>query len=88
MWTWPVWVWCVIGSAIVIALYLFWQLMLHFSHWLGRGNKPGDRVWAFVVICAVVGAGGGGLGSALLDDLRPCHDSGKPLAACFLPSGV
>lgn len=40
MWTWPVWVWCVIGSAIFITLHLFWQLMLYFNHWLGRGNKP------------------------------------------------
>lgn len=84
MWTLPMWVWCVIGAALIVAVYLLYQGALHVNRWLGRGPKPRDRVWAFVVMSAVLGAIGGGMWSALLDDLRPCHEQGVPLAKCFL----
>lgn len=85
MWMWPMWVWCVIWAGVVVMAYLLWQAALHFNRWLGRGSKPRDRVWAFVVMSAVLGAIGGGLWSVLLDDLRPCHEQDVPLAKCFLP---
>lgn len=84
MWDWPLVVWCVVGAVLGAVFYLIVLNLRRFNAWLGHGKKPRDRVAAIVVMTAMMGAVGGGLWNSLLDDLRPCHDAGEPLAKCFI----
>jgi hypothetical protein len=72
-----------IGVAAVITLYFLLYGARCADSWIKREPMPTDRVWAYVVIAALLGLCIGSFAQGLSEIHAECSAYGQPVGPCF-----
>lgn len=72
-----------IGVAALIAMYLLFYGARCADSWMKRLPMPTDRVWAYVVISALLGLCIGSFAQGLAEIHAFCAAQGHPVGPCF-----
>jgi hypothetical protein len=72
-----------IGAAAAIALYFLFYGARCLDSWMKRQPMPTDRVWAYVVIAALLGLCVGSFAQGLVGIHSECATYGQPVGPCF-----
>lgn len=71
------------GVAAMVALYFLFYGARCMDLWMKRQPMPSDRVWAYVVIAAVLGLIAGSFVQGLADIYAGCAAYGQPVGPCL-----
>ncbi|MCF5702096.1 MULTISPECIES: hypothetical protein [Pseudomonas] len=72
-----------IGVAALIALYFLFYGARCADSWMKRQSMPTDRVWAYVVIAALLGLCIGSFAQGLTEIQAECAAYGQPVGQCL-----
>ncbi|KAB5626272.1 hypothetical protein F7234_03810 [Pseudomonas putida] len=72
------------GVAAMIAVYFAFYGARCMDSWMKRQPMPTDRVWAYVVIAAILGLCAGSFAQGLVDIHAACSAQGQPVGRCLL----
>ncbi len=71
------------GVAAMITLYFLFYGARCMDSWMKRQPMPTDRVWAYVVIAAVLGLCAGSFAQGLVNIHATCASYGQPVGSCL-----
>lgn len=71
------------GVVAMIALYFLFYGARCLDAWMKRQPMPTDRVWAYVVIAALLGLCAGSFAQGLADIHTECAAYSQPVGPCF-----
>ncbi|QJI40485.1 hypothetical protein HKK52_05990 [Pseudomonas sp. ADAK2] len=72
-----------IGVAALIVLYFLFYGARCFDSWMKKQPMPTDRVWAFVVVAALLGLCIGSFTQGITEIHAECAAYGQPVGPCF-----
>ncbi|WDH55365.1 hypothetical protein PUP75_11420 [Pseudomonas chlororaphis] len=74
----------VLGAVAVIALYLLFFGARCADMWMKRQPMPTDRVWAFVIVAALLGLFAGSFVQGIVEVQAECAAYGQKLGPCLI----
>ena len=75
---------CAVGAIALVLLYLLARQVKRLAAWIMNVEGPRERVVAFSVVMAVMGAIAGGMAHEPVLAAMHCHDQSEPVFACLI----
>jgi hypothetical protein len=73
------------GVILFVVMYLLGRQWRRLVDYANRTNDPPkERIGVYLPLAAIIGFIAGSLAQSVWNDVAPCQQQGKPLAACFL----